>query len=75
VAIVYRQGAEAAEAVASEVTSLGRRALAVQADTSDGASVRAMVERVVAELGGVEILVNNAGVLSGPSRKSMLLSA
>ena len=40
VAIVYRQGAEEAEATAAEVTALGRRALAVQADTSDGASVR-----------------------------------
>ena len=64
VAIVYRQGAEVAEATAAEVAAVGRRALAVQADTSDGASVRSMVERVVAELGGVEILVNNAGVLS-----------
>jgi NAD(P)-dependent dehydrogenase (short-subunit alcohol dehydrogenase family) len=64
VAIIYRQGAEAAEAVASEARAAGVRAIVVQADTSDGASVQAAVEKVVAEFGGVEILVNNAGVLS-----------
>jgi NAD(P)-dependent dehydrogenase (short-subunit alcohol dehydrogenase family) len=64
VAVVYRQGAEAAEATAAEARAFGVRALALQADTSDGASVRAVVERAISELGGVEILVNNAGVLS-----------
>lgn len=64
VAIVYRQGAEQADATATEARAFGVRAVTIQADTSDGPSVRAMVERVVADLGGVEILVNNAGVLS-----------
>ena len=64
VAVVYRQGADVAEATAAEARALGVRALALQADTSDGASVRSLVERVVGELGGIEILVNNAGVLS-----------
>src|SRR5262249_26201183 len=64
VTVVYRQGQEAAEATAAEAAALGVRALAIQADTSDGAAARALVERVVAEFGGVDILVNNAGVLS-----------
>jgi L-rhamnose 1-dehydrogenase len=64
VAVVYRQGADAAESTVAEAATHGVRAIAVQADTSDAASARALVERVVAELGGVEILVNNAGVLS-----------
>lgn len=64
VAVVYRQGQDAADAVVSEARALGVRALALQADVSDGAAVKAVVEQIVAELGGVEILVNNAGVLS-----------
>jgi L-rhamnose 1-dehydrogenase len=64
VAVVYRQGADVAEATVAEASALGVRALAIQADTADGASVAAMVQRVVDELGGVDILVNNAGVLS-----------
>ena len=38
----------------------GRRAIAVAADTGDDASVAAMVGQVVAQLGGVDILVNAA---------------
>jgi NAD(P)-dependent dehydrogenase (short-subunit alcohol dehydrogenase family) len=64
VAIVYRQDQEAAETTASEARASGVRALVIQADTADSDQVEAMVTRVVAELGGVEILVNNAGVLS-----------
>jgi NAD(P)-dependent dehydrogenase (short-subunit alcohol dehydrogenase family) len=47
----------AAESVAAES---GRRVIAVPADTGDDASVAAMVEQVVAQLGGVDILVNAA---------------
>ena len=64
VAVIYRQDKDAAEAVATEAREFGVRASALQADTSNGASVTAAVEQVVAEFGGVEILVNNAGVLS-----------
>jgi NAD(P)-dependent dehydrogenase (short-subunit alcohol dehydrogenase family) len=60
VALVAR-GQEALEAAAEAVaSSSGRRVIAVAADTGDDASVSAMVERVVAELGGVDILVNAA---------------
>lgn len=37
-------------------------ALAVKADVTDDASVRAAVETVVSELGGLDVLVNNAGI-------------
>jgi 3-oxoacyl-[acyl-carrier protein] reductase len=50
---------EAAEEVAA---ALGGRGLAVPADVSDSAQVRAMFERVDREVGGLDILVNNAGV-------------
>lgn len=63
-AIVYRQDAGAAESAAAEARSAGVQALAVQADTADAQQVRAMVERVVAALGGIDILINNAGTQS-----------
>jgi NAD(P)-dependent dehydrogenase (short-subunit alcohol dehydrogenase family) len=60
VALVAR-GQEALEEAASRIAQeSGRRAIAVSADTGDDASVAAMVERVLAELGGVDILVNAA---------------
>ena len=52
----------AAERVADEIRSLGRRSLAVQADVAQAASVEAMVAAVVDALGPPEVLVNNAGV-------------
>ena len=53
---------ERAEAVADEVRSLGRKALAQRVDVSDSAAVDAMVEAALAEFGAIDILVNNAGV-------------
>jgi 3-oxoacyl-[acyl-carrier protein] reductase len=42
----------------------GRRAIYVQTDVSKESEVKAMVERVIGELGPVEILVNDAGIFS-----------
>jgi 3-oxoacyl-[acyl-carrier protein] reductase len=53
---------EDAERVAEEVSSNGARCVAIESDVSDRRSVEAMTERVVAELGGVDILVNNAAI-------------
>jgi len=50
-----------AEGVAEEIRGLGRRAIAVQADVRDKASLEACADRAKAELGPVSILVNNAG--------------
>jgi 3-oxoacyl-[acyl-carrier protein] reductase len=46
-----------------EIADAGGSALAVGADVSDGAQVQAAVERVAAELGEPNVLVNNAGVI------------
>jgi 3-oxoacyl-[acyl-carrier protein] reductase len=51
-----------AQQVAAEIEAVGRKALAVQADVSQGDSVRAMVTACVEGLGGLDILVNNAGI-------------
>ncbi|MBI3979706.1 MAG: glucose 1-dehydrogenase [Chloroflexi bacterium] len=52
-----------AHAVADEARGLGRRALAVRVDVSRHDEVDAMVERTVAELGGLDIAVANAGII------------
>ncbi len=53
-----------ANAVAKEIRSLGRKALAIQCDVGDSAQVDAMVQQAASELGGLNILVNNAAVIS-----------
>ena len=53
------------EAGAKEVAdSLGGKAIAVGVDITDDDSVKAMVQRAVDELGGVDILVNNAALMA-----------
>jgi NAD(P)-dependent dehydrogenase (short-subunit alcohol dehydrogenase family) len=54
---------DAAEHVADEVRALGTRALAVRTDVADLMSVEAMAAAVDDELGAVDVLCNNAGVL------------
>ncbi len=54
---------EAAERVAASLREAGVRSIGVQADVRDEAAVAAMVDRTAAELGGLDILVANAGVL------------
>lgn len=52
---------ETAEAVAEEVRSFGREALAVPADVTSKAQVNAMVKQTVDRFGKIDVLVNNAG--------------
>ncbi len=52
----------ALEAVAAQCRARGAEALVVRADVSDEASCRALVERAVERFGGVDVLVNNAGM-------------
>ncbi len=62
VAVNYLTHAEAAQSAVRDIESLGRRGLAVRADTSQRDQVHAMVEEVTTRLGPIDILVNNAGV-------------
>ena len=62
VGVNFLDDAAAAEGVAGEIRSLGRRAVTVQGDVSKAASVEAMVKAVTDALGPPEVLVNNAGV-------------
>jgi acetoacetyl-CoA reductase len=63
VAVNYRENAEAAKAVATEITGLGRRAVAIQGSTADGRDAcDAIVAATLDALQKVDILVNNAGI-------------
>ncbi len=64
VAVNYAGRAEAAEAVAREVREAGRRAVTVQADIADPASVTRMFDTCERELGPIDALVSNAGVIN-----------
>jgi 3-oxoacyl-[acyl-carrier protein] reductase len=62
VAVSYRERAAAANAVCAEITGMGHKAIAVQADVSVAAEVKRMVAEIEAHLGCIDILVNNAGI-------------
>jgi NAD(P)-dependent dehydrogenase (short-subunit alcohol dehydrogenase family) len=58
---------EGARETASLVEAEGRRGLAIKADVSDRSKVQAMVDQCAAEFGHIDILINNAGILSQAS--------
>ena len=62
ICVNYIQHREAAEDVVSQIRTLGRDAIAVQADVADGQTVFAMVKTAEEQLGPISLLVNNAGV-------------
>jgi NAD(P)-dependent dehydrogenase (short-subunit alcohol dehydrogenase family) len=68
VAVNYSAQAEAAEQVVQAIRSEGGRALAVQANVADEAQVLAMFQRIDAELGRLNGLVNSAGVVDRRAR-------
>ncbi len=61
VAVNYSKNETAAAKAVREIGGLGGLAISVRADVAREADVKAMVERVAAELGGLDILVNSAG--------------
>ena len=68
VAVNYNGNANAAESVVADIRACGGKAISVQADVSDEATVLAMFARVDRELGRLTALVNNAGVVDLASR-------
>jgi 3-oxoacyl-[acyl-carrier protein] reductase len=69
VLVNYHSNDAAAKETVAEIEALGRKAVAVAADVADYKSAQNMVDECVKQLGGVDIVVNNAGV----SKPSMLL--
>ncbi|MCE3026485.1 MULTISPECIES: SDR family oxidoreductase [unclassified Salinicola] len=68
VAVNYRSDKASADKVVAEIEAAGGRAIAVQADVVDEAAIVTMFETVDRELGRVDVLVNNAGVVDQISR-------
>ncbi len=62
VALVYNQSRREAEDAAATIRERGRRALVVQADVSDAAQCRALVDAVAREFGRLDVLVNMASL-------------
>ncbi|HKX78110.1 MAG TPA: SDR family oxidoreductase [Novosphingobium sp.] len=62
VAINYNSSADAAEKVVGEIEARGGKARAWKGDVGDFDSTKAMVDDIVAAFGGIDIVVNNAGV-------------
>jgi NAD(P)-dependent dehydrogenase (short-subunit alcohol dehydrogenase family) len=62
VAINYRNSGQDAESLAAAIVAKGGKAKAYQADVADFAAVTAMVDVIVKDFGGLNILINNAGI-------------
>jgi 3-oxoacyl-[acyl-carrier protein] reductase len=62
VAVNYSGSKAAAENVVAGIKAAGGKAIAVQANISDPASIQPLVATVVKELGPIDVLVNNAGI-------------
>ncbi|MDR6493743.1 SDR family oxidoreductase [Paraburkholderia sp. 22099] len=63
VAVNYASSSNEADALVAELTAAGTRAIAIQADVSNADDVRRMFEVTEQQLGKIDVLVNNAGVL------------
>jgi 3-oxoacyl-[acyl-carrier protein] reductase len=63
VVINYAGGAAAAEALAGKIERAGGRAITAQADVSNGAAVSRIFDMADAAFSGVDVLVNNAGIM------------
>ena len=62
VAVNYRSSAKEAEILVDEIVAKGGKAKAYKADVADFAAVKAMVDDIVEDFGGLNILINNAGL-------------
>ena len=62
VAVHYHNGKERAEALQKQLEQQGCSVMTVQADLRDSMQVQAMIEQIERSWGGVDVLVNNAGV-------------
>ena len=64
VVINYANSAAAAEELAESLKSDGHKAIAVKADIARPDAVTALFDKTIAEFGGVDVIVNNAGVMT-----------
>lgn len=62
VAITYESASDRAESVIRAIVAKGRKAFAIQADSADPAAIKRAVNTATSQLGGLDILVNNAAI-------------
>ena|ERR1700754_1738500 len=62
VAVNYRSGADAANEVVQTIKAAGGRAVAIQGDVSEYPEAERVVKETIEQLGGLHVLVNNAGI-------------
>lgn len=62
VAFTYQRAKEKAEELVKTVEALGRKAVAIQADSADPEAIARSVNEAVSQLGGIDILVNSAAI-------------
>jgi NAD(P)-dependent dehydrogenase (short-subunit alcohol dehydrogenase family) len=62
VAITYQNSAKNAESIIASIEKLGRRGLAIEADSADPDAIKRAVSETVETLGSLDILVNNAAL-------------
>jgi 3-oxoacyl-[acyl-carrier protein] reductase len=62
VAVNYRSGEAQALEVVREIQEAGGKAVPIQGDVADYAQAEAMIQQTIAQLGGLHVLVNNAGI-------------
>ena len=75
VAIAYCESEEAAVTLAAELAANGSRSLALPCDVTSEASVSAAISRAVGGLGGLDLLVNNAGVFESAQLEEISVAA
>jgi 3-oxoacyl-[acyl-carrier protein] reductase len=63
VIVNYSGDAKSAGSLVKQIEGSGGQALAVKADVSDPAAVRALFDQTEAAFGGVDVLINNAGIM------------
>lgn len=68
VALSYVANEAAAQAVVADVRALGRRALAVRADSADPDQIAGLFNAIDREFGRIDVLVNNAAIIARQSR-------
>jgi len=69
--VVAARRIEPIEQAAREVRDLGRKALAIPTDVTDSAQVNRLVEQTISELGRIDILINNAGIVRSQQMKPL----
>ena len=74
IAVNYNNSVDGAEQVCAEISKIGGKSIAIQADVTDSAAIRKMFHKVSSKLGLVDILVNNEELISiRQSRKWMMI--